>query len=212
MGQSWCQNITEKEKDLRTPYLGKEFKNASDNNIIPKESKNISGSWSTLTDAGEATNLNLVHMNNYDCTNVYDLTEAEIKGRKETLNALKALKETVPGFEKARLRNFGMTLGTRDSRKIIAEYNLTKEDVLNQGRFSDTIGIFPEFLDGYNILTLPTNGRYFQVPLRCLIPIKIDNLLVAGRCVSGDNYSHAAMRNMMACTVTDGAGVQLQYR
>ena len=48
----------------------------------------------------------------------------------------------------------------------------------------------------------------FQVPYGCLVPPKVDNLLVAGRCVAGDKTSHAAMRNMMACTVTgQGAGV-----
>ena len=46
------------------------------------------------------------------------------------------------------------------------------------------------------------------MPYGCLIPLKIQNLLVAGRCVAGDKTSHAAMRNMMACTVTgQGAGV-----
>ena len=44
-------------------------------------------------------------------------------------------------------------------------YNLTGEDVKNQARFEDTIGIFPEFIDGYNILILPTSGRYFHVML-----------------------------------------------
>ena len=79
---------------------------------------------------------------------------------------------------------------------------------MKEGRFDDSIGIFPEFIDGYNVLVLPTSGKYFQVPLRCLIPIKIDNLLVAGRAVGGDNISHAAMRNMVACCVTgQGAGV-----
>ena len=43
-------------------------------------------------------------MKGYDCTNVLDLTKAEIEGRKETMNALKALKDEVPGFEKAKLR------------------------------------------------------------------------------------------------------------
>ncbi len=58
------------------------------------------------------------------------------------------------------------------------------------------------------MLTLPTTGRYFQVPYGCLVPQSIDNLLVAGRCVAGDKISHSAMRNMMACTVTgQGAGV-----
>ena len=124
------------------------------------------------------------------------------------MNALKALKHTTPGFENAKLRTFGMTLGIRDTRKIIGKYNLTKDDVTNQGRFKDSIGIFPEFIDGYSVLTLPTSGRYFQVPYGCLVPEKIDNLLVAGRCVAGDKISHAAMRNMMACTVSgQGAGV-----
>ena len=77
---------------------------------------------------------------------------------------------------------------------------------MNQGRFHDS-GIFPEFIDGYNVLTLPTTGRYFQIPARSLIPLKIDNLLVAGRCIGGDNISHAAMRNMMACCVTGQGGV-----
>jgi hypothetical protein len=109
----------------------------------------------------------------------------------------------------AKLRNFGMTVGVRDTRKIVGKYNLTDSDVRSQAKFADTIGIFPEFIDGYSILILPTSGRYFQVPLGCMIPTGgVDNLLVAGRCVAGDKTSHAAMRNMMACTVTgQGAGV-----
>jgi hypothetical protein len=101
-----------------------------------------------------------------------------------------------------------MTLGTRDSRKIVGRYNLTGHDVRNQARFEDSIGIFPEFLDGYGLLVLPTTGRYFQVPYGITVPRKVENLLVAGRCVAGDKISHAATRNMMCCTVTgQGAGV-----
>lgn len=109
----------------------------------------------------------------------------------------------------AKLRNFAMTVGTRDSRKIIGRYNLTAQDVCNQARFEDAVGIFPEFIDGYNILILPTTGRFFQVPYGCMLPSSgAENLLVAGRAVAGDRTSHAAMRNMMACTVTgQAAGV-----
>lgn len=206
-GGFWTQGTSGKEDQLRTPYLDKEFRKAKELGIIPKTSS-IGGSWSSLTDAGEATNLNLVYMTNYDCTDITDLTKAEMEGRKETLHAIMALKHTVPGFEKAKLRNFGMTLGGRDSRKIIGRYNLTEDDVKNQARFSDSVGIFPEFIDGYNIIILPTTGRYFEVPYGCLVPLEVDNLLVAGRCVAGDKISHAAMRNMAACTVTgQGAGI-----
>lgn len=113
----------------------------------------------------------------------------------------------MPGFEKAKLSNFGMALGTRDSRKIVGRYNLTEHDVRNQAQFENSIGIFPEFLDGYGALVLPTTGRYFQVPYGVTLPQNVENLLVAGRCTAGDKMSHAAMRSMMACTVTgQGAG------
>ena len=45
-----------------------------------------------------------------------------------------------------------------------------------QGRFKDSVGVFPEFIDGYSILILPTTGRYFQIPYGCLVP-DVDNLL-----------------------------------
>jgi len=206
-GQTWDQETTGKEDELPSPYLQKEFIKAREMGIMPKNLDTISGSWSSLSDAGEATNLNLVHMKGIDGTDVNDLTKAEMQGRRETLYALAALKAVVPGFENARLRNFGMTVGCRDSRKIIGRYSLTGNDVKNEARFEDSIGIFPEFLDGYNVLILPTTGRYFQVPYGCLVPQAVDNLIVAGRCVAGDKISHCAMRNMMACTVTgQGAG------
>jgi len=122
--------------------------------------------------------------------------------------AIEALRRYTPGFEEAKLRNFGMTLGIRDSRKLVGRYCLTGHDVRSQAQFEDSIGIFPEFLDGYEVLILPMTGRYFQVPYGVLVPQQVENLLVAGRCVAGDKISHAAMRQMMACTVTgQGAGV-----
>lgn len=70
------------------------------------------------------------------------------------------------------------------------------------------IGIFPEFIDGYGILILPTTGRYFQAPYGILVPQNVETLLVAGRCVAGDRVSHAAVRNQMCWAVTgQGAGV-----
>jgi hypothetical protein len=114
----------------------------------------------------------------------------------------------MPGCERSKLRNFGMTLGVRDTRKIDALYNLTAADVRGEARFEDAIGIFPEFIDGYGLLILPTTGRYFHVPYRALVPQGVGNLLVAGRSIGGDRISHAAVRNMMCCAVSgQGAGV-----
>ena len=150
----------------------------------------------------------MVVMRGYDCTDVRDLTRAEIEGRRQALLAIEALRRFTPGFENARLRTFGMTLGTRDSRKIVGRYDLTGHDVRSEARFDDSIGIFPEFIDGYGLLVLPTTGRYFQVPYGILVPQGVDNLLVAGRCVAGDKVSHAATRSQMCCAVTgQAAGV-----
>jgi len=205
----WKQDTTGKEDGLNTPFLDTEFDKAAELGIISTdEAANMSGSWSALSEAGEATNLNLVHVKGYDILDVNDLTKAEMESRQQIPQALAAMTAVIPGFEKAKLRNIGMTIGTRDSRKIVGRFNLTEDDVRNQLRCADGIGVFPEFIDGYNILILPTSGRYFQVPYGCILPQNVDNLLVAGRCVAGDKYSHAAMRNMMACTVTgQGAGV-----
>jgi hypothetical protein len=85
---------------------------------------------------------------------------------------------------------------------------MTAQDVREQGTFDDSIGIFPEFIDGYGILILPTTGRYFQLPYRSMLPKGVRHLLVTGRCVGGDQDSHAAVRNMMCCAVNgQGAGV-----
>jgi hypothetical protein len=207
-GKNWEMETDGKEDDLFSPYLEQPFNQAREEGVIPAGLKSIGGTWSTITDAGDATYLNMIHMTDIDGTDVWDLTHAEIEGRKQALMAIKALNRYAPGFEAAKLRTFGMTVGIRDTRKIIGEYNLTEHDVRNEARFEDTIGIFPEFVDGYGVLVLPTTGRYFQIPYRILVPQKIKHLLVAGRCVAGDNISHAAVRSMMCCTVTgQGAGV-----
>ena len=206
-GKNWRIETTGKEDHLLTPYIEEPFNRARKDGLIPQDLF-LAGTWSAITDAGEAINLNVVFMFGYDPTDIWDLTRAEMDGRYRATMAIKALKAYLPGFEKAKLRNFGMTLGTRDSRKIDGHYNLTGHDVRNEARFDDSIGIFPEFLDGYGVLILPTTGRYFQVPYGILLPKKGENLLVAGRCVAGDKMSHAATRSMMCCAVTgQGAGV-----
>jgi hypothetical protein len=207
-GHEWNIGKGNKEDELFSPYLQEPFEKARAGGVIPPGLKTIGGTWSTITDAGEATYLNMIHLTGYDGTDVWDLTKAEIEGRYQALEAIKALNHFAPGFEKAKLRNFGMTVGVRDTRKIEGLYELTAEDVRNEARFDDSIGIFPEFIDGYGVLVLPTTGRYYQIPYRALIPRDVRNLLVAGRCIAGDEISHASVRSMMCCAVTgQGAGV-----
>ena len=203
----WNITTTGKEDDMFSPFLRKPFKQAVAAGLIPASLTTIAGTWGTVSDQGDLTYLNIIHLPGIDGTDPKDLTAGEIEGRRQAIYAIEALKRFMPGCEDAKLRNFGMTLGVRDTRKIEALYNLTDHDVREQGRFKDAIGIFPEFIDGYGLLILPTTGRYFHVPYRSLVPKRIGNLLVAGRCIGGDKVSHAAVRNMMCCAVSgQGAG------
>ncbi len=203
----WGDRSGEKEEAEFSTYLVEPFDKAKQAGEIPEDVR-MESYWGSFTDAGEIPNLNAIHMSDIDSTDVWDLTRAEIEGRQQVMWAVDALKKYTPGFEKARLRTIGSSLGARESRKIIGEYNITEQDVLNQARFEDSIGIFPEFLDGAGIAIMPSTGRYFHVPYRITLPQKVENLLVAGRCVAGDKVSHAATRQMMCCTVTgQGAGV-----
>lgn len=204
----WTIETTGKEDDLFSPFLRKPFKRAVEEGLIPKNLMTLAGTWGTVSDTGDLTYLNLVHLTEVDGTDADDLTRGEIAGREQAMHAIAALRAFMPGCEQASLRNFGMTIGIRDTRKIEALYDMTARDVRDEGRFEDSIGIFPEFIDGYGILILPTTGRYYQIPYRALVPKGVAGLIVAGRAIGGDNVSHASTRNMMCCTVTgQGAGV-----
>ncbi len=204
----WNIETSGKEDAMFSPFLRKPFKKALESGLLPPNLHTIAGTWGAVTDQGDLTYLNIIGLAGYDGTDPNDLTAAEMEGRYQATAAVEALKQFMPGCDGAKLRNFGMTLGVRDTRKIHATYNLTGDDVRYEARFDDAIGIFPEFIDGYGILILPTTGRYFHVPYRSLLPQGVDNLLVAGRTIGGDKTSHAAVRNMMCCAVAgQGAGV-----
>jgi len=207
-GGEWNIETSGKEDDMFSPFLKKPFEQAIKDGLIPANLNTIAGTWGVVHDTGELTYMNLIHMDDCDGTDPDSLTTFEIEGRRQAMMAIEALRHYTPGCDGIRLRNFGMSLGIRDTRKVNCHYNMTSLDVREQGRFEDTIGIFPEFIDGYGILILPTTGRYFQVPYRNILPKGIDNLLVSGRSTGGDRDSHAATRNMACCAVIgQGAGI-----
>lgn len=196
-----------KEDEMASTVMAMPFEKGKKAGILEKD-WDIVGWWSGLTDDGDILSMDAVHMHGVDPTSVLDLTRAEIEGRRRSILSMQALREFQPGFSDAKLRNFSTSLGVRESRKIKGAYNITEKDVKNQARFDDSIGVCPEFIDGYGQLYIPTTGRYFQVPYGIILPQKVENLLVAGRCVAGDRISHAATRQMVCCMVTgQGAGV-----
>lgn len=205
--KDWADQTNGKEDSVSSNYFVEVFDKAREEGLIPEDAL-INGYWHGLSNTGEMKGLNVTRVPEIDSTDIWDLTKAELKGRQQVIWAMNALQKYAPGWEDAEIRTIGSSIGIRESRKIIGKYNLTEQDVLHQAQFEDSIGIFPEFLDAYGIVILPTTGRYFQVPYRIMVPKNIDNLLVAGRSVAGDQVSHSATRQMMCCTVTgQGAGV-----
>ena len=204
----WTVETDGKEDDMFSPFLGKPFERAIKDGIIPAHLNTIGGTWGAVHDSGEMTYMNLIHLAGCDGTDPDSMTKFEIEGRRQAMHAIEALRHYTPGCDGVRLRNFGMSIGIRDTRKLDAVYNMTEADVRGEARFDDTIGIYPEFIDGYGVLIIPTTGRYMHIPYRSMLPKMIKNLIVTGRAIGGDKIAHAATRNMACCAVAgQGAGV-----
>lgn len=108
-----------------------------------------------------------------DGTNIDDLTRAEIESRKQYMSEFAFLKKNVPGFEKARILNSGVTIGVRDTRHIVGEKTLLGTDILDRKKFPDGVA--------YNVKGgFPAN----EIPYGCFVPKEIDGLLVSGNALS----------------------------
>jgi hypothetical protein len=147
-------------------------------------------------------------------TDVWDISYAEWEGRRQVKQIAAFLKKYVPGFEDSYVTQTGTTIGIRESRRIIGEYVLTAEDIMGARKFDDVIARCSYPIDVHNpagkgtiLRKLPT-GEAYDIPLRCLIPKVVDNVLVAGRCISGDHVAHSSYRVMPAAMATgQAAGV-----
>jgi len=124
------------------------------------------------------------HFRNLNALDPRDLTRVEIDARKRIFAAIRFYRENLPGFEKAYLVDTAPQMGVRETRRIMGEYVLTKEDIMSGRSFDDTI------MCG-STETRP-KVRY-EVPYRCLIPRRVENLLVAGRCIS---CTHEALESV----------------
>jgi hypothetical protein len=116
-----------------------------------------------------------------DVTDAWELTEAEIETREKVWMIAKFLKQYVPGFAESYLVTSAPQIGIRESRRIVGDYMLTKDDVLKGGSFADVV---VRSRTGEWELTKKESPAPFEIPYRCLTPKAINNLLVAGRCIS----------------------------
>ncbi|ODA30565.1 FAD-dependent oxidoreductase [Planctopirus hydrillae] len=137
-----------------------------------------------------------------NATDAADFTRAEIQGRRDAWTIFNEWKSKVPGFENSYYIMSGPFIGVRDTRRIIGQHVLSLEDLQKTNRYDDAIATGCWFLDIHppeTSLDKPFTGSGFQpapydISYRTLIPQKISNLLVAGRCHSASTEASASSR------------------
>jgi hypothetical protein len=143
-----------------------------------------------------------------DGTDARELSAGESEGRRQALAFFEFLKANAPGFASSYVVDIPPQLGIRETRRITGRYALTRDDVLTCASFDDTIGV-----NGWPIEAhvagdvvwgwpdIPGSRGFNHLPYRMLLPLGIDNLLVAGRCASMTHEGQSAARVSGACFV-----------
>ena len=133
-------------------------------------------------------------------TDAWDLSLAEQQGRKQAHELMQFFRRYCVGFEQAELVSTGVQIGVRESRRVLGEYLLTAEDLLESKPFEDTVALGGYPIDIHNPTGAKTEtthlkpGQFYYIPLRALIVKGLDNLLVCGRCISATHEAGAAIR------------------
>jgi len=159
--------------------------------------------------------VNLVSVRGLNATDGAELSSAEVEGRRQVFEYLRALRDFVPGFERARLVATSTQIGVRETRRILGEYVLSGEEVVSGAAFEDGIGLGAWPVEMHNPVTARIEWRYlekedgcYSIPFRCLIPRRLENLLVAGRCASTTHVAQASTRVIaQAMAMGEAAGV-----
>lgn len=159
-----------------------------------------SGMWGPLGFSYHDNNftyINSANKKSVDATDVLECTKAEIELRHQVMELSRMLVKYIPGFEKAYVYWTPNALGVRYTRVIRCEYDLTVEEIVNGTRFDDEV-----FLYGFHDCApriMIKDAKYFGMPYRALLPVKVDNLLVAGRLITSTWEAHMSTRNTVSC-------------
>ena len=147
--------------------------------------------------------VNMTRLKGVDGTDPRSLTAGEIEGRRQIADIQRYLVEYVPGFENAYFTKTAPFLGIRETRRIVGQYMMNRDDILSCRLFPDAIAVASYPIDIHrpsdNGCTLEWCGDCYDIPYRSLVPQKVDGLIVAGRCISATHEAMAAIRVMATC-------------
>lgn len=130
--------------------------------------------------------------------------QALLEGKRRIVRLWHFCQKYLPGFERSYVVQIAPMLGIRESRRIVGEYVLTSEDFFAARKFEDVVArnnypIDIHSRDANGGLHHMKAGDYHDIPYRCLVPLHIDNLLVAGRALSADFAAQGAVRIIPNC-------------
>jgi hypothetical protein len=165
----------------------------------------------TLKTANGQMYVNATRVLDIDVFSPVQTTAAIVECYRQIEALQKFFRECIPGFENASILQIAPVLGVRETRHVCGEYTLTGEDAIGGRRFEDSIAADCSALDIHDPKGVDGNFqslRPYEIPYRCLVPLYVEQLLVAGRCISADQIAHGRSRNMPACMATgQGAGI-----
>lgn len=182
---------------------------ARENGDFPEGEVKVAGI--ALPSPGMAA-FNFGHVFTWNPVDGASMTRAEVEARKRLPELMRFIRRYVPGAENAVLAVSGPNMGVRESRRICGKYRLTIEDYEKRADFADSIAYYSYPVDihasnaaekeklEHDYQTMRYGpGEAYGIPYRCLLPINVSNLLVAGRTVSCDRMMQASLRVMPAC-------------
>lgn len=147
--------------------------------------------------------VNSTRIKDIDPTNSESLTSGEIEGRRQVQTLMNFFRKYVAGCENATLMSSASTLGIRESRHVRGEHYLVADELINGVVPDDSILLASNSVDVHgggassnsSVYTV-INANWYGVPYRCLLPLDVENLLVAGRCLSASSDAAGAVRVM----------------
>lgn len=167
--------------------------------------------------SGNVGVMNAGHVYGADCSTSRGITDATVKGRKMAKEYFDFYKKYVPGFENAYMTNTGSTLALRETGRVVGRYVTTFEDKTEYHKFDDAIMRFDggavsdlhasssdkkaydEYVKLFSNRESVSSSDYATLPYRSILANKTDNLLVVGRCMSGDRRVLGQLRIMGYC-------------
>ncbi|MFO7287605.1 MAG: FAD-dependent oxidoreductase [Gammaproteobacteria bacterium] len=135
------------------------------------------------------------------------LSYGEVEGRRQCWDVFRFIKSVTPGFEEAYIVEIAPQIGIRETRRVVGEYVLTEDDILGCRDFDDTIGVNGWPVEAHikgdvKFVFTPEGSRgYNQIPYRIILPRRVENLLVAGRCASMSHEGQSSARVSGPCFV-----------